>query len=81
MVWSNRIVPYRVVRRLSMRNKQLVYETFDHKEAVLYLKRAEYHDGMNAHYSIVGTYRAKQLRRLQQPMPDLPSRGLEKDYE
>ena len=80
MGWNSRIVPYRVVRRLSMRNKQMVYETFDYKEALLYLKRAERHDGDNAHYSIVGAYRAKELRKLLQPMPDLPSNGLGQNH-
>jgi len=38
MGWNNRIVPYRVVRQVTMRNKQLVYQTFDFKEALLYLQ-------------------------------------------
>lgn len=72
MPWSNRTVPYRVVRRLSGRNKQVVYESLSLTEASLYLYRAIYHDGKNAHYSIVGAYRCKKMRRLLQPMPDVP---------
>lgn len=73
MACSNRrTIPYRVVRRASSRNKFIVFETFDHKEAVNYVDRAHRHDGDNAHYSIDGRCRSGDLRRMPMPMPELP---------
>ena len=67
-----RKVPYRVVCRFAPRKRFVVFETFDHKEAVAYVYRAEYHDGDNAHYSIDSRCRRESLCRMPRPMPLIP---------
>ena len=63
-----RTVPYRVVRRQTMRVKHVVYLTPDHKAAVDYVRRAQATD-QDAHYSIDGRCHTVKTPLLIQPMP------------
>jgi hypothetical protein len=64
----DRIVPYRVIRRTNSRSRHTVFQTFEHREAVNYWRRATKFEP-EAYYTINGKNRAYKMQLLAFPVP------------